>query len=113
MKHSERQELHGTKYGLHPALPIILIYIGSCLLSLIFGMELFSAFTQICANTLLVALSKVGYAAILLVLTGIFLEAYHLYEYHKRHVTWLVIVALGMAFFTTGILYVVTRSFSC
>ena len=113
MKHKQRQELHGTKYGLHPTLPIILIYIGSCVLSLVFGMELFPAFTDICARALLKALSNVGYASIALILIGIGLEAYHLYEYHKRHVMWIVIVALAMAAAAMNMLYFVTKNFSC
>lgn len=113
MDRKQRQEMHGTKYGLHPALPVILVYLGSCIASVVFGMVLFSALADICANVLLYGMSKVGYGAILVVLVGVGLEAYHLYEFHKRHVAWTLLIAFGMAMIAIWLLYFLTQQFTC
>lgn len=108
-----RRQFHNTKHGLHPALPIFLGFVGTSVVSLVFGMLIFPVFTHICAAELLLAVSKWGYFGVGIIMLAVWLEAYHLYEHHKRHVIWLVILSIVMCLSIAWLIYLVATHYSC
>lgn len=101
------------KFELDPLLAVLLVFIGVVVVSMVFGMLLFPVFTKICAASLLQGIAKVGYFGICVALSGILLEAYNLYEHHKKHVQVLIALSIVMGLATGGLIYLISRVYSC
>lgn len=102
-----------TKYGLDTAVAIIFIMLGACTISMVFGMLLFAVFTHVCADTLLLAVAKVGYAGSVLLAAGLLLETYNLYEHHRKHIAVLVAVTAVVSVVTILMIHFVAQAYSC
>jgi hypothetical protein len=102
-----------TKYRLDTAVAVVFIFFGACTVSAVFGMMLFPVFTHICANALLVAVARVGYAGVVTLAVGLFLEAYNLFEHHRRHVAVVVAVTIVAATVTILMIHFVSVAYTC
>lgn len=83
------------------------------MVSVVFGMMLFPVFTEVCANTLLLGAAKFGYGGVAVLLIGLLLEAYNLFEHHRHHVSWLVMISISMSLAAASLLYVVASTYTC
>lgn len=102
-----------TKYKLDTAVAVILMVIGVCTVSLVFGMMLFPVFTKVCADALLFAVARVGYAGVATVCIGILLECYNLYEDHKPHVVVLAAISILACIITILLIHYGAQAYSC
>ena len=102
-----------TKYKLDTAVAIIFIFLGMAIVSGVFGMLLFPVFTHVCANQLLLGVARFGYGGVATLATGLMLEAYNLYEHHRRHVSVLVAVTVLMSVFTVLMIHYVASAYTC
>lgn len=102
-----------TRYGLDTAVAVLFIFFGTSLVSAVFGMMLFPVFTHVCANELLLGVAKIGYAGVVTFTVGILLEAYNLFEHHRRHVA--VVVGITIIAATIAILLIrsVADAYTC
>jgi cytosine/uracil/thiamine/allantoin permease len=102
-----------TKYRLDTAVAIILIFLGTATVSAVFGMFLFPIFTHVCANQLLMGVARIGYGGVITLMTGLLLEAYNLYEAHKKHVSVLVAATVLMGALTIMMIHYFATAYSC
>ncbi len=102
-----------TKYRLDTAVAIILIFMGTCIVSVVFGMFLFPIFTHVCADQLLMGVARIGYGGVITLMTGLLLEAYNLYEAHKKHVAVIVAAIVLMGTLTILMIHSVATAYSC
>ena len=93
--------------------PVIIIFIGTAVISGVFGMLLFPAFTQLCVTELLYGVAKIGYVGVGIIFAGLMLEAYNLYEHHKKHILVLIILSIIMASTTAWLITLAARAYSC
>jgi len=107
------QHHYQTKYKLDSAVAIILIVVGICTVSVVFGMMLFPVFTKVCADELLFGVARIGYAGITTLCIGVLLECYNLYEHHKPHVAVLAAVSLLASIITVLMIHYVAQAYSC
>ena len=108
-----RSAKHGTKHGFHPALAVMLAFLGTAVISVVFGMLIFPVFAQVCAPDLLAAVAKVGYAGVVVLGIALLLEAYNLYEHHTKHVSWLVVVGLAALVVTAILIAMAPGAVAC
>ncbi len=104
---------HKSKYKLDPVLPVTVVVLGIALVSVIFGMLLFPVLTQVCATEILYSAARMGYLGVGLIFVGLVLEAYHLYEMHRKHISVLVIVSIAVAIATSWMIYFLSNVYSC
>ncbi|MDP3970779.1 MAG: hypothetical protein Q8P90_03690 [bacterium] len=109
----KRREHHQTRHGLHPVLPIFLAFVGTIVVSVVFGMLIFPAFTQICADELFGAIAVIGYYGVGIVFIALMLEAYNLYEHHKKHVALVVFITFLMCGMITYLIKMISMAFTC
>ncbi|EKD78894.1 MAG: hypothetical protein ACD_41C00232G0004 [uncultured bacterium] len=102
-----------TKYKLDTAVAIIFIFLGMAVVSVVFGMMLFPIFTHVCANQLLLGAARLGYGGVATLATGLMLEAYNLYEHHRRHVSVLVAVTIVMSISMVLMIHYVATAYTC
>lgn len=102
-----------TKYRLDTAVAIIFMVLGGCIISLVFGMLLFPVFTHVCADELLFAVAKLGYAGVTILAIGLLLEAYNLYEHHRKHVAVVVAVTIVTSTITSLMIHFAAQAYSC
>ncbi|EKD76270.1 MAG: hypothetical protein ACD_43C00168G0002 [uncultured bacterium] len=102
-----------TKYKLDTAVAIMFIFIGASIVNVVFGMLLFPVLTRVCANELLLGVARIGYAGIVTLAVGLFLEAYNLYELHKRHIAVIVAVTIIMATVAALLIHFVAQAYTC
>lgn len=102
-----------TRYKVDPIVPVVLIIIGIAVVSMVFGVMLFPILTQVCADELLYAIAKMGYFGAFLIFSGLMLEAYHLYEEHKRHISVLITVSLIVVIITCWLINLLANHYSC
>lgn len=102
-----------TKYKLDSAVAIILMVLGICIISVVFGMMLFPVFTKVCADELLLGVARVGYGGVATLCIGVLLECYNLYEHHKPHVAVLAAVSLLAGIATVLMIHYVAQAYSC
>lgn len=102
-----------TKYKLDTAVAVILILLGVSIVSGVFGLLLFPVFTHVCANQLLLGVVRIGYGGVATLTTGVLLEAYNLYEHHRRHVAVVVAVTVLMSIFIVLMMHYVSTAYTC
>lgn len=102
-----------TKYRLDTAVAIIFIFVGTAVISLAFGMMLFPVFTHVCADQLLLGVAKIGYGGVATLAVGLLLEAYNLYEHHRKHVAVLVAVSIVASTFCVLMIHYVAQAYTC
>lgn len=102
-----------TKYKLDTAVAIVFIFLGTVIISLVFGMLLFAIFTHVCANELLLGVARIGYGGIATLVIGLLLEAYNLYEHHKRHVAVVVAMTLLIGVVTILMMHAIAQAYTC
>lgn len=102
-----------TKYKLDTAVAIIFIFVGVTIISVVFGLLLFPVFTHVCANQLLLGVARIGYGGVATLATGLMLEAYNLYEHHRKHVSVLVAITVLMSTFTVLIIHYFATAYTC
>lgn len=102
-----------TKYRLDTAVAIIFIFIGTAVVSLVFGMLLFPIFTHVCANQLLIGVARIGYGGVATLTMGLFLEAYNLYGEHKKHVAVVVATTLLVGLLACMMIHYVAQAYTC
>ena len=102
-----------TKYGLDTAVAIILMFVGTAVISLVFGMLLFPVFTHVCADQLLVGVARIGYGGVATLVVGLLLEAYNLYGAHKKHVAVVVAATILLGFLTCMMIHYVSQAYTC
>lgn len=100
-------------YKVDPIVAVILIVLGIAVVSLVFGMMLFPVLTQVCATELLYAVARLGYFGIFLIFSGLMLEAYHLYEEHKKHVVVVVVAGAVVAVTACWLMTLLANHYSC
>ncbi len=100
-------------YKVDPIVAVILIVLGIAVVSLVFGMMFFPVLTQVCATELLYAVAKLGYFGIFLIFSGLMLEAYHLYEEHKKHVIVVVVAGMVVAITACWLISLLANHYSC
>lgn len=104
---------HESKYKLDPILPVVIVVLGLMVISLVFGLMMFPVLTQVCASELLYAVAKLGYFGIFMIFSGLMLEAYHLYEDHKKHVVVVAVLSVLVAVVMGWMLYLLASTYSC
>lgn len=102
-----------TKYKLDTAVAVLFIFFGISITSAVFGMMLFPIFTHVCANELLLGVTKIGYAGVVTLTVGIFLEAYNLFEHHRRHVAVVVGMTIIAATIAILLIHFVAEAYTC
>lgn len=102
-----------TKYKLDTAVAIIFIFLGVAVVSVVFGMMLFPVFTHVCANQLLLGVAKIGYGGVATLATGLMLEAYNLYEHHRKHVAVVVAVTIVISVVSSLMIHYVAQAYTC
>ncbi len=102
-----------TKYRLDTAVAIIFIFLGVCVISLVFGMLLFPIFTHVCANELLIGVARIGYGGVATLCIGLLLEAYNLYSEHKRHIAVIVAMTVLIAVVTSMMIHYGAAAYTC
>lgn len=102
-----------TKYRLDTAVAIIFIFLGTGVVSLVFGMLLFPIFTHVCANQLLIGVARIGYGGVATLSIGLLLEAYNLYSEHKGHVAVMVAMTVLLALVTSMMIHYVAEAYTC
>lgn len=100
-------------YKVDPIVAVICIVLGIAVVSLVFGVMLFPMLTQVCATELLYAVAKLGYFGIFLIFSGLMLEAYHLYEEHKKHIVVVVVAGTVVAITACWLLTLLANQYSC
>jgi len=106
-------EKYLPKYKLDTALIVALIMIGISVTSTVFGFLFFPVVTQICATALLLGVVKVGYVSVAILLIGLLLEAYNLYEHHRRHVVALMCVSIAACALAVWLMHGLAIRYSC
>lgn len=102
-----------TKYKLDTAVAIIFVFIGACMVSAVFGMMMFPVFTRVCANELLLGVARIGYAGVITMAVGLLLEAYNLYEHHRRDVAVIVAATIVASTITILMIHFVAQAYTC
>lgn len=102
-----------TKYKLDTAVAIVFIFLGAAVVSVVFGMMLFPVFTHVCANQLLLGVAKIGYGGVATLATGLMLEAYNLYEHHRKHVAVVVAVTIFVSVVASLMIHYVAQAYTC
>lgn len=102
-----------TKYRLDTAVAIIFMFLGTAVVSVVFGMLLFPVFTHVCANQLLIAIARIGYGGVATLATGLLLEAYNLYEEHKKHIAVVVAATILMCSVAVMMIHYVAAAYTC
>lgn len=100
-------------YKVDPIVAVIFIVLGIAVVSLVFGMMFFPVLTQVCASELLYAVARLGYFGIFLIFSGLMLEAYHLYEEHKKHIVVVVVAGTVVAITACWLLALLANHYSC
>lgn len=101
------------RYKVDPIVPVIVIVLGIAVVSLVFGLMLFPMLTQVCATELLYAAAKLGYFGIFLIFLGLLLEAYHLYEEHKKHVSVVIVASVVVIVTSCWLITLLANHYSC
>ncbi|MFA5995546.1 MAG: hypothetical protein WCW27_03685 [Patescibacteria group bacterium] len=101
------------KYKIDPILPVVITFLGVTVTSLVIGMLLFPVFTKVCVAELLYSLAKLGYFGIMILCFGLMLEAYNLYEHHRKHVIVLVAITILMSIVGIWLIRLVSTGYSC
>lgn len=102
-----------TKYKLDTTVAIVFIFLGVSIVNVVFGMMLFPAFTHVCANELLLGVARIGYTGVFILTVGLFLEAYNLFEHHKRHIAVIVATTIVMATVVVLLIHFVAKAYTC
>lgn len=102
-----------TKYRLDTAVAIIFMFLGTAVVSAVFGMLLFPIFTHVCANQLLIAVARIGYGGVATLMTGLLLEAYNLYEEHKKHTAVVIAVTMLLGMVVVMMIHYVAEAYTC
>ena len=102
-----------TKYRLDTAVAIIFMFLGTAVISLVFGMLLFPVFTHVCADQLLIGVARIGDGGVATLTIGLLLEAYNLYEAHKRHVAVIIAATVLVALLTAMMIHYVAQAYTC
>ncbi|EKD79012.1 MAG: hypothetical protein ACD_41C00192G0002 [uncultured bacterium] len=102
-----------TKYKLDTAVAIIFISFGVAIVSGVFGIMLFPVFTHVCADQLLLGVARIGYGGIATLATGLLLEAYNLFEHHRKHVSIVVAVTILMSIFAGLMIHYFSTAYTC
>ncbi|MFA6474774.1 MAG: hypothetical protein WCV88_01070 [Patescibacteria group bacterium] len=102
-----------TKYKLDTAVAIIFIFVGTVIISTVFGMMLFPVFTHVCAEQLLLGVARIGYGGIAVAFIGVCLEAYNLYEMHKQHVAVVMAASIVGVVITSLMIHYLAQAYSC
>lgn len=97
----------------HQFAAVIAVFIGTVIISMVFGMLIFGVFTAVCATNLLHVAAKVGYVGVLILLAGLLLETYALYEHHRKHVMWLAALSVMMSIVAAGMIHFSSVLYSC
>jgi hypothetical protein len=101
------------KYKIDPILPVIITFVGVTVTSLAVGMLLFPVFTKVCVAELLYGVARLGYFGIGVLCFGLMLEAYNLYEHHRKHVIVLVVVTLILSVVGAWLIQLISAGYSC
>lgn len=112
-RNGQQHPHYRTKYKLDTAVAVLFIFFGNSLVSGVFGMMLFPIFTHVCANALLFGVTKLGYAGVVMLSVGILLEAYNLFEHHRRHVAVVVGITVVAATIALLLLHFVAAAYTC
>ncbi len=102
-----------TKYKLDTAVAIFFMFLGTAVISLVFGMLLFPVFTHVCADQLLLGVARIGYGGTAVLVAGLLLEAYNLFEHHRKHVAVIVAVTLLVGLFVVMMIHQVAQAYTC
>lgn len=110
---SNHHPRYRTKYKLDSAVAVLFIFFGTSLVSGVFGMLLFPVFTRVCANELLLGVARIGYAGVVTLSVGLLLEAYNIFEHHRRHIAVVVGATVVAATITILLIHFVAEAYTC